>query len=102
MILPTVEDKTIAGLGKLLPRWRDTLLRWLSLPAVNERGRAIELSVSTTPVSVDHGLGARPAGWLVLRTQGASPVALAETASDERSITLVASATATITLWVWP
>lgn len=88
--------------GSALTRWRDLLERALRLPPASERGRLLTVVVSASPVSVAHGLGAVPAGWLVLRSQGAAPVSVTETASDARTLTLLASGAATLTLWVWP
>lgn len=102
MNLPSVEDKTLAGLGKLLGRWRDHLTRWLSLPALHERGRLLEVTLSTTATAVEHGMGVAPAGWLILRARGSSPATVVETASTDKTITLQASTTVTVTLWVWP
>lgn len=100
--LPTVEDKTLAGLGKLLGRWRDHLTRWLSLPALHERGRLLEVTVTTAAQAFDHGLGVAPAGWLVLRVRGSAPGFIVETAVDDKTLTLQASTTLTVALWVWP
>lgn len=102
MNLPGVEDKTLPGLTRLLSTWRDRLLRWLSLPALQERGRQIEVEASTTATAFEHGLGIAPAGWLVLRAEGTTAASVVETASDDKTITLLASADVSLTLWVWP
>lgn len=102
MNLPPVEDKTLPGLGKLLGRWRDVITRWLSLPALHERGRQIEVTIGTTPTAIEHGLGVAPAGWLILRSRGTTPGSVVETASSATTLTLQASTTLTVVVWMWP
>lgn len=100
--LPAIEDKTLPGLAKLLGRWRDYLHRWLALPALNERGKLLSITVTTTATAFEHGLGVAPSGWMILRAEGSAAASVVETASDTTTLTLIASAEVDLTLWVWP
>lgn len=102
--LPSIaEASSFTGLLRHLGRWRDLLTNALRLPAVADRGVLLEgVSLTTTATPINHKLGAAPAGWLVLRYRGASAASVVETASDTRTLTLLASAAVSVDLWVWP
>ena len=57
------------------------------------------VAVSTTPVAIAHKLGRRPRGWVVVDDN--TGVIVWRTASDAQFLTLDASASATISLWVF-
>lgn len=64
------------------------------------KGRLIEsASVSTTAAAISHGLGRTPRGWIVVDKNAA--VHVHRTAWDSRTLTLVGSASATVSLWVF-
>lgn len=94
--------RALADLVRLVRDWGTGLVRSLRLPALSERGNTVTFALTTGANAISHGLGARPAGWLVLRVEGAAGVTLAETGSDARTLRLVSSGSATVTLWVWP
>lgn len=101
--LPTLDGaKDVPALVRLLRGWGDALARALRLPALSERGVVVVAALQAGTTLVEHGLGRRPSGWLVVRLQGTTGCALAEVASDERTLALHATQNATVTLWVWP
>lgn len=97
------QARSSADVTRLLGQWRDALTRALRLPPVARDGLLLTgIDLTTTPTAVNHGLGSTPSGWLVVRSQGAAAASVAETASTSRTLTLVASASVTVDLWVWP
>jgi hypothetical protein len=59
-----------------------------------------EVTLTTTPQTLVHGLGRAPIGWRVIDKRDAGDPY--RTDWDERTISMrVASGTARVTLWVW-
>lgn len=101
--LPLIEAAGWPTLLRQLGRWRDALALALALPAVSARGVYLEaVEVGTSATQINHKLPSAPRGWLLLRVQGTAAASVVETASDARTLTLVASAAVTVDLWVWP
>lgn len=102
--LPQLEvSKTLADLVRQLNGWR-SVFNTIGFPALR-RGAEIVVTVTSGSNTVTHGLRAKPLGWLVLRVEAGTPVAVCETASTDSTLTLNASGSATLTLWVyvlWP
>ena len=97
------QARSSADVTRLLGQWRDALTRSLRLPPVARDGLLLQgVDLSTTPVAINHGLSETPSGWLVVRSRGAAAAAIAETAVTSRTLTLVATASVTVDLWVWP
>jgi hypothetical protein len=62
-------------------------------------GNLIEVSVSTTATKFNHGLGVQPLGWMVLdKTSG---IDVWRTDWDDKTITLDATGSASIKVWVF-
>jgi hypothetical protein len=59
-----------------------------------------DIDVSASPVTVDHRLGYEPTGFFIVNSDEDVRVWRSGKANT-RSITLIASATATVTLWVF-
>lgn len=59
------------------------------------------IGVSISPVKIVHGLGRSVRGWRATRIRGVVGIALAESASDEHTISIIASGTGTIDIEVW-
>jgi hypothetical protein len=58
--------------------------------------------VTTTPVEVPHGLGRRPRGWLVVKSNVSVIVYQAsESAYPELNLRLTASGTDVVSIWVF-
>lgn len=68
-------------------------------------GRPSRITVSLTggtPLAVSHGLRRSPDGWMLIRVRAAAaPVGVVETASDNKTLTLLSSLDCTADLWVW-
>ena len=62
-------------------------------------GRILDLDLTTTATAFNHGLQQTPTGWIILDKNSNADVW--RTAWDERTITLDASASTTIKLWVF-
>lgn len=75
---------------------RNTVRPLLKGPA---NGVLISTTVATTPTQVDHGLGRTPTGWFVISAEG--PVSVHQTATSANSLTLVATATTSVKLWIF-
>lgn len=102
LILPTLDSEKLGDALRTLRRWRELIQGALRLPPASDRGVIVVATVAAGTSAIDHGLGAKPSGWLVVRVQGAAGCALAEVSSDDKTLTLHATASATLTLWVWP
>lgn len=100
LTLPTLDGaRSVADIVRLLGSWR-TALQALTFPAL--QGQMVRTTLAAGTTVVNHGLRARPSGWLVLRSVGAAGAAIAETASDDKTITFTSTATVAVDLWVWP
>ncbi|MBK9073237.1 MAG: hypothetical protein IPL79_19890 [Myxococcales bacterium] len=101
--LPTLDGaRSAADVTRLLGQWRDRLTQALRSPPTDPRGVLLKgVDLSTTPVSISHGLPSL-SGWLVVRARGAAPASVVETGVSARTLTLVASGAVTVDLWVWP
>lgn len=98
--LPQLEaSKAIADLVRQLNGWR-TALNALGFPALR-RGVEIQQTITTSDTVVKHGLRGVPRGWVILRAEGSTPAAVCEVSSNENDLVLKASATTTLTLWVY-
>lgn len=100
--LPAFNSEKIADVVRTLRQWRDLLQDVLRLPPASAQGIEIVTTVISGDNEVAHKLGATPSGWIVTRIQGTAGCALAEVTSDSKTLTLHATANATVTLWVWP
>ena len=101
--LPPLDGaKDVPALVRLLRSWADGLARALRLPAVSEQGVVVTVRLTAGSTSVNHGLGKAPSGWLLLRAQGTTGAAVAEVASDSKTLVLTSTNTITATLWIWP
>ena len=100
--LPAFNSEKIADVARTLRQWRDLLQDVLRLPPASARGVEIVTTVAVGNNEIPHKLSATPSGWIVTRIQGTAGCALAEVASDSKTLTLHATANATVTLWVWP
>jgi len=90
---PISEASSIKELIRQLSVWRDALTR--------ASGATLVATVSPSGTTLDHGLRAKPRGWVVTRLQGTTPASLVEVSSDDKHLKLVSSATVTVTLWVY-
>lgn len=102
LTLPTIESERVADVVRALRKWRDLLQDVMRLPPASVRGVEVVAVVTIGSNEIPHRLGATPSGWIVTRIRGAAGCALAEVASDSKTLTLHATAAATLTLWVWP
>lgn len=102
LTLPEINVSTLADAVRVLKQWRQRLVVSLRLPAISDQGVAVTASVTAGDNEINHGLGATPAGWIVLRAQGTTGCAVTEVSSDDKILTLNATTSATLTLWVWP
>lgn len=94
------------GLEKLLRRWWD-ILRGPSLSAPWVSPRAVTLRdvvVGTTATRIEHKLGTTPAGWIAFNARGgaASGYPVQQVPATARELYLIASASTTWDLVVWP
>jgi hypothetical protein len=64
------------------------------------KGVELTATVNTSDTSIDHGLGQIPVGYLIL-SQNANSVIWLSGSFTKTSLTLRASATVSITLWVF-
>ncbi|TXH54801.1 MAG: hypothetical protein E6Q97_10105 [Desulfurellales bacterium] len=77
---------------------RDSLQRIVDAGPL--KGRQIDnVAVGVSAVSISHGLGRTPRGWFVVDRNAACD--LHRTAWDARTITIISSATATVSIWVY-
>lgn len=77
---------------------RDSLQRVVDAGPL--KGRQIDnVAVSTSPTAIAHGLGRQPRGWWIVDASAAAD--LHRAAWDERTITLISSASATVSVWVY-
>lgn len=63
------------------------------------RGVEITATLTTSAQNISHKLGRKPRGWFVISINANSNVY--STASDDRFLSLTASATCTVKLWVF-
>lgn len=63
------------------------------------RGEKLEISVTTSGVSVNHGLGSTPNGWHLIDNTSNSTVW--RSAWNDKTITLVSSVNTTVKVWVF-
>ena len=63
------------------------------------KGNMIEVNVSTTATAFNHGLGVTPEGWIVVDRN--ADVRVWRTAWNDKTITLDASGSASIKVWVY-
>lgn len=64
------------------------------------KGRLVSgVAVGTTATAIAHGLGRRPMGWFVVDTNAAAD--LHRTAWDDRTLTIISSVSATVSIWVF-
>lgn len=66
-------------------------------------GRLIEGVVLTlaAPVIINHRLGKRPQGWIIVDVQSAGTPIIKRTAWDNLTLTLATSADCTVSIWVF-
>ena len=93
--IPGILQKTIEQLQFQVRRLGESLQRDPFL-----RRRVItDISVGTSAVDVSHGLSYTPEGYVVIRNSANAVVY--DTAITNQKITLVASASAVITIMIW-
>lgn len=63
------------------------------------KGQYLEVAVTTSGVSANHGLGETPSGWII--TDNAVDSHVWRTAWSDKTITLQSSANTTIKVWVF-
>jgi hypothetical protein len=75
-------------------------LQSMGLPKIT-KGVVLTQTGGLGNVTVNHGLRAKPRGWVVLRSIGPTGAAFSEVDSDENQLTLNLSTTVTFTIWVY-
>lgn len=99
MAKPNFGQMFIGGIGSLLQHNTERGLREIPGNLIMQ-GRLLEgLTVSTTATPIAHGLGRRPRGFFVVDRQGNTQIW--RTAWDTKFITLDASASDTVSIWVF-
>jgi hypothetical protein len=69
------------------------------MPLIFLRGNILEISVSTTATAFDHGLQVTPQGWFIM--DKTANIDIWRTAWNDTTITLDATGSGTIKVWVF-
>lgn len=92
---------TLRTTDELLNRVQDNISKVINPIASNPLidGVLLSFSITTTATKYPHGLGRKPLGWILVAPQADARVW--QTASDSTTLTLMASAAVTCSLWVF-